>query len=372
MPAGYDTGPTRKRMRTRARGRPRRARLVRTRRARVTRTGYAKAKAQPYRQIARNNYRAKMNTTLAMKGYALAKRAWLRSYGPQQIQLQRLHRVLIPTTNAPICFDMNDVAGYDGDGKRCMIYQMANYGQPTQAIGVASFFQPINLPGPDTYDMWLENENYAVNADEHYAAYAVYDITIDAKVDDVTLRFDFLKCKTDYRYYQDFRQFLLPDCLPGMTALAENPPQNRINPKYFRRTRKPITMYLNARGTVVPGFPVATPEFETEVPATTGFRRNIRIYHRINKVIKQTRAPGVNNVNSTDPTVQNAPDAYSNVGGDTAAPPYGSYSDPWHRKISDSEWCLISCNDATANPPVVGDRVVINVTRKVMWRDRVA
>lgn len=320
----------------------------------------AKAKANPTKVIANNYKRSQYNNAIAVRALNLAKRNYVKSFGSEQKQLQILNTKLIPSSTKPLVFDLNNVAGNDSWNKTCVVWQPSS----ANSLTYVARFQPIeNTVGTD-HDMWQQNEHFRVNAPEHYAKYAVYNITVDGKVDDVNLRFDFVKCKNQYRHIPTVKEHLMPQAILGLNGLAESPPTNAFNSKYFYRTRKPISFYLNSRPTKTAI--VGMDEFVQEIEGTGPFRRQFRLFQRINKHIKEWNDDNrLNEHTGHDDTLTNneslpSSEHITNV----------SYASTYNRKISDSEWLVISCNDALTFP-VINDRVEINISRMVCWRDKI-
>lgn len=374
-----------KRTRTSVYGRSTRSRVnvSRRRSRRLKATGRTKARAAPRRTIANNYRRTRLNTRTAGLALKLARRAINSSYGPVQKQLQHVSAVLKPVMDHPIAFDMNDFCA--GDHKFCQFFSPYNNG--TWQI-LSQHFRKNASPADDEFNMWLRTEGYEVNAPQHKALYAVYEFDIDAKVDDVYLRFDFIT-PTKKNMYAQGNATMMPAALCGLTRLANCPMENKINKEYFKAWRKPIIMYFNSRGTyqntsaaaalgdmlgqAAPAVGHDGHEFTREFPSTTPFRKRFKIYHKVNRVIKEKKTSMLGQDNHVDSTIDtNVNSASVNTVVDhvhTTGQPL-SYSSFFNKDPFDLKWCVMSCSDSNSNP-ILSDSVEINISRYVVWRDEI-
>lgn len=337
--------------------------------------GFAKARSNPRRTIARNYVRTKRNTSLIKANYRLAKKALATAYGPLQRQIQQLTVKLHPTQTHPVAFDAWDLAA--GDSKHCQIWSPASTVGDNRATPITAFGVHNNHADP-THNFWENSETHQLNGPVHKAFYVSYDLCFDAKVDDVHVCIHFIRPKSTFNKDPHLQ---MPNALVGLQRLADCPKTNFVNPDYFTQWRKPINLYFNSRGTyqstsalsavVDAASGIALDEdnpaaaFTREFPASTPFRKRIRLYVKINKEIAEMH-PGLRESSTTKDLSlegQHEDSAYLTAG--------MSKSGPWFKKNADQRWVVISSDDSSANP-LLSDRVQLSVSRMCVWRDKLA
>lgn len=305
---------------------------TRARAARRTSQGSAKRSAKVAKTRAKKN--TKSITTLARRVTALRSAA----LGPVQSQLQYWDSGQhAPTNESPLLIQVNNPI------------HNTNY--------VMHWNNTTN--GYDTLGHWYiddsnfyEDNNHQFN-DRVFMKNMLFEFEFSGYVSNTRLRIDVIQQKklpTDVFSNYDQNQFL-PYALGNFKKLAGFS-QAYIHPKYFRHVVKTKYVYMNTKGSSSNTYDVThaadgdtdegTPFQATTTQPSTKY---VRMSIPFNKFLT---AKNINNEDVNDD------------------PEFESYK--WNRGHPFTPmWMIISCDDPGNE---LGDRVLVKVHRKIVWRDQ--
>lgn len=261
-------------------------------------------------------------------------RLQMASYGKPQQNLQVLQAPLIPIARAPICFDLTDFTSYRGTNSTgCGIYQV----NQTGGVDNINAFTTAHL---NTNIYWSGNNKDSPDTGAYLAQSCTYFIEVLGRdtLDNTRVRFDIISARPGATLGADGTLITraLPETLPNLLNLADPSLGYRINPTYFKKYFSK-TIFINSSKTA-------------EQKGTTANIMRFSFQLKPNKVVLQR---------VTNPAVQDA----NNPTGEEASGSYG----PWNVGTTQPLWIIISTDDATS----LDDQVIVNISRRVNWRDMI-
>lgn len=284
-----------------------------------------------------NAQTAKINT-LTKQVYNLQ----MSKFGSVQQNYHQLAEVLKPTDQNPLCFDMNDFTCERGVVVGGLTYQHVA-GAPDDPVAVTHWQRPTTA---DNYYWQNQNEDQP-DGGSYLAMDSTYFFSVSGNraLSDTRIRFDIIVQKPGTTLADSgvtpFDSLVLPDTLSQMKHLTD-PYQNRINPTYFKKIKTKI-VYINST------------KNNQYVKGTTGNRMRFSLTFRQNRVMIQ---------NETNPQVGGGVVAYDSGGtGEQIEYAQGNFG-PLNVPSTQPMWCIISSDD-----PAGGDEVLIEVSRRIRWRD---
>ena len=268
----------------------------------------------------------------------------MSKFGNVQQNYHALAEQLKPAATKPICFDMNDYTCERGVVIGGLVYQHdpANV-PPSEPVEVTHWIRNDN--GQNFY--WQNQNEDQPDAGSYLAMDATYFFSIQGNrsLSDTRIRLDLIVQKEDVSFPSfataATQSLALPDTLQYMKHLCD-PYQNRINPTYFRKIMTKI-VYINSSKT------------NAHVKGTTGNRMRFSVNVKPNRVMIQ---------NETNPQTGGGVVAFDSGGtGEQQEYERGNFG-PLNVPTTQPLWCIISTDD-----PNGGDEVIVEVSRRVRWRD---
>lgn len=269
----------------------------------------------------------------------------MAKYGKVQLNFQTMQEPLIPTSDYPITFNLNDIsckrttAGGTPTFSGCRFYQADSSGH-VQAISnvfkinVSNniYWERLNKDGPDTGGYYLDSVRYFFN------------IKGRPNLDDTRVRIDIIAQKPGTLSAETVPNgpagalvpTILPYTLPYMSNLVGGV-KNRINGLHFKKYLTK-TFYLNSQ-----------PAQTSAVHPTTSNSQNWSFTIRPNKPILQKSTYPIYTPGVTGATLIDSPYGPDNI---------SSHLTPLH--------CIISTDDITAS---AGDQVNVTISRRCVFRD---
>lgn len=290
-----------------------------------------KLKHKKYDKKKLDNTQSAIINSLQKKVYQLQ----MDKFGPFQQALQRALQAFSPSATQPICFNLVDfTAQAPNSPTGAQIWQHSG-GSNTPI----TYFSHDPLLANNLY--WKDqNQDIVGDGGRYYAHSATYFIQVkgNRNLKDTRIRFDMVAQKPESILQAQVSAspaLLLPNSLGELKHLAE-PIKNRINPVYFKKYYSK-TLCINSK-----------PASDSDIHPTTNNLMRFSFKIRPKRVItNKITSP----VTGTDANVPALP---------TGVTSYG----PGQMSVTNPLWMIVSTDDASG-----GDRVEIEVSRRVCWRD---